>query len=67
MTCYLRHLRAEIEASGRTYDAGARARVDEIVRAFVDAAPTARCPEVWAAVKALDPERRAELGRTIAR
>jgi hypothetical protein len=49
------------EALGLPYEKSQRVRVDRAIRAVLGTPDGAKCPEVWAAIKALPEERRAAL------
>ena len=55
MTCYTQHLAALVPPAATSADKRA---LDAAVREVLGAGPDARCPEVWAAVKA-QPDRAA--------
>lgn len=61
MTCYQRHLAWLFEEAGLPYDQATRRRVDRALREILAIGPQAHCPEVWSALKALPPGRRATL------
>jgi hypothetical protein len=66
MTCYQRHLGPLFEALGLAYDRENRARVDRAIRGLLGLGDEARCPEVWATIKALSPEEREDLPARVA-
>lgn len=66
MTCYQRHLGELFETLGLEYDAANRRRVDDALRTILGVGEDGHCPEVWAALKALPDERRAELPALVA-
>ena len=61
MTCYMRHMHWLFEAVETAYDADGRKRMDAALRRVLGFGPQQHCPEIWAAVKALSPERRSSL------
>ena len=61
MTCYMRHMDWLFDALGLQSDKDNRRRVDTAIRAELGVAEDAHCPEVWAAVKALDDDARMAL------
>jgi hypothetical protein len=61
VTCYQRHLGDLFEALGLEYDQANRRRVDDAIREILGIGPDGHCPEVWAALKALDGDSRARL------
>jgi hypothetical protein len=65
MTCYQRHLGPLFEALCLEYDTANRARVDAAIREVLGVAETARCPDVWAAIKALSPAERDQLSARV--
>ena len=66
MTCYMRHMTWVFEALELPYEKGERVRVDRAIRRVLDTPEDARCPEVWAAIKALPEDERAALPGQIA-
>lgn len=54
MSCYTRHLGEQVRAAGLADDAAGRREADRRIRAALKLAD-ADCPDVWRAVKALDP------------
>jgi hypothetical protein len=54
MTCYMRHMGWLIEQLGLPDDKLGRRELDRALRSALDVPDSAHCPEVWAAVKALD-------------
>lgn len=52
MTCYHRHLTGLFEELGVAYDAEGRRRVHEAILEVLRMPGDARCPEVWAGLKA---------------
>jgi hypothetical protein len=61
VTCYMRHMTWLFEALDLEDDPGNRRAVDAAIRAPLGLDARAHCPEVWAAVKGLGDEERAEL------
>ena len=61
MSCYLRHMHWLFEALSLPYEKTERKRVDTALRAVLGLPPGTPCPEVWAAIKALPDEERANL------
>jgi len=61
MTCYMRHMDWLFDALELESDKDTRKRVDGAIRAELGIAEDAHCPEVWAAVKALEDDARMEL------
>jgi hypothetical protein len=59
-------MRPLFDTLGLEYDKANRARVDEAIREIIGADGDARCPEVWAMVKALTPEQSAGLPGLVA-
>jgi len=66
VTCYQRHIGDVFDALDLEYEKENRARVDRALRDLLDVPDAAHCPEVWAAVKALTPEQRADLPALVA-
>ena len=66
ITCYQRHIGDVFEALDLEYEKENRARVDRALRDLLETPADAHCPEVWAAIKALSPERRADLPALVA-
>jgi ribosome recycling factor len=58
MTCYLRQMHWLFEALDLEYDKSNRKRVDAAIRAELGMNQEARCPEIWAAIKALPETQR---------
>jgi hypothetical protein len=71
MTCYMRHMGWLFEALELPDDKPERRRVDTAIREALALADDAHCPQVWAAIKALDDVGRADLttrvGESVAR
>ena len=66
MTCYMRHmgwLFQEIELPDGTSE---RRMVDRAIRDVLGLPEEAHCPQVWAAIKALDDSGRARLASGVA-
>jgi hypothetical protein len=61
MTCYMQHMHWLFEALDLPYDKPQRIRVDRALRQVIGTPEGAKCPEVWAAVKALPAEDRSAL------
>ena len=61
MTCYMPHMDWLFEALGLPNDSVQRARLDRALHVSLELPDHAGCPEVWAAIKALSEEQRAEL------
>jgi hypothetical protein len=61
MTCYQRHMGWLFEALELPYDKAERRAVDSALREVLGTPKDAHCPEVWAAIKALDESRLAGL------
>jgi len=61
MTCYMRHMDWLFDELGIESDRLNRRRVDTALRQILGSAEGDHCPEVWAAYKALDADRRAGL------
>lgn len=66
MTCYQRHLLPLFETLGLDYDKESRRAVDGAIRDLLAMPEDAKCPEIWAALKALPPEARDELPARLA-
>jgi len=61
MTCYMRHMDWLFEGVGIESDTANRRRVDDALRAEFGMPEDAHCPQVWAAIKALDENGRVAL------
>ena len=61
MTCYMKHMGWLFEALDLTNDSVQRARLDRALHVSLELPDEAGCMEVWAAIKDLTDERRAEL------
>lgn len=66
MSCYLRQLRPLFDQLGLEYNKENRAKVDVAIRKVVGARADTPCPDVWAAVSAMNPHDRADLPVTVA-
>jgi hypothetical protein len=66
MTCYQRHLGSLFDSLGLDYDRANRALVDAAIREVLGVPEDARCPEVWASIKALSPDERDHLPARLA-
>ena len=56
MTCYQRHMTWLFEELGLEYDKANRRDVDTALRELLAVPAEAHCPEIWAAVKGLEPD-----------
>jgi len=65
MTCYMRQMHWLFEALDLEYDEANRRRVDEAIRAELGIDEGMHCPEVWAAIKALDEDAQLDLAPAI--
>jgi hypothetical protein len=54
------------ETLGIEYDRHNRERVDAAIRTILEIPEEDHCPQVWAAIKALSPDERAELPARVA-
>ena len=61
MTCYLRQMHWLFDALVLDYDKPNRELVDAAIRAELGMPESVRCPEVWAAIKALTDAQREAL------
>ncbi len=61
MTCYLRQMHWLFDALDLDDDKPNRQRVDVAIRAELEMPESAKCPEVWAAIKALPDAQREAL------
>ena len=61
MTCYQRHIGWMFEALDLPFEKRERRLLDEALREVLGVPEGAHCPEVWAAIKALDEDERAML------
>jgi len=61
MTCYMRHMDWLFEGLGLPSDTANRRRVDAALREVLAMPEGARCPEIWAAVKAIPDDQRSSL------
>lgn len=61
MTCYMRHMDWLFDELGLESDKKQRQRVDAALRQVLGMPPDAHCPEVWASIKRLSEDARAEL------
>ena len=61
MTCYMRHLDWLFEGLELESDRDNRRAVDSSLKRVIGLGADAHCPEVWAAVKALSEDERADL------
>lgn len=61
MTCYMRQMSWLIEAIGMHDTPAERRRLDRAIRDALLIPEEDRCPEVWAAIKSLDNDGRAQL------
>jgi hypothetical protein len=66
MSCYLRQMRSLFDTLGLEYDKANRARVDAAIRETLGMGEGVHCPEVWSAIKALPPQRFADLPGQVA-
>ena len=66
MTCYQRHLGWLFDELALPYEATQRRRVDDALRVVLGIADEDHCPQVWAAIKALDEGQRAALAGRVA-
>ncbi len=58
MTCYMRHMDWLFDALELQCDKDNRRRVDTALRQVLGIPEGAHCPEIWAAIKGLEPAER---------